>query len=109
MEEKKRLLIEHHIALWDVIESCRIKGSSDSSIRDVTPNDISGVLKNSKIRKIFANGKTAGRLYDRYIYPVTGRPVIVLPSTSPANAAWSLERLVETYRDLLQGEDASFS
>lgn len=100
IEEKKKMLLTHHIAIWDVIESCRIRGSSDSSIRDVIPNDISGLLKKSRITKIFANGKTAEQLYNKYLYERTQIPITVLPSTSPANAAWSLERLVEEYRKI---------
>lgn len=98
IEEKKEMLLTYHIAIWDVIASCRIKGSSDSSIRDVVANDISGMLEKSKISHIFANGKTAERLYNKYIYPQTKMPVTALPSTSPANAAWSLERLTDEYR-----------
>lgn len=101
IEEKKEMLLANHIAIWDVIDSCRIKGSSDSSIRDVVPNDISHILENSGICKIYANGKTAERLYNKYIYPDTQMPVTALPSTSPANAAWTVERLVEAYRDIL--------
>ena len=108
IEEKKALLLENHIALWDVIQSCRIQGSSDSSIRDVTPNDISFLLEQSRIQSIFCNGKTAERLYKKYIYPITGIPATVLPSTSPANAAWSLERLVEEYRRLLGEKGAKW-
>lgn len=98
INEKREMLLSHHIAVWDVIASCQIRGSSDSSIREVVPNDISGILEKSSVRKIFANGKTAERLYNKYIFPKTNIPVTVLPSTSPANAAWSLERLIEEYR-----------
>lgn len=97
-QEKRDMLLSSHIAVWDVIASCRIQGSSDSSIRDVVPNDISEILRHAPIRKILANGKTAEKLYDKYIYPGVHRQITVMPSTSPANAAWTLERLIEAYR-----------
>lgn len=95
---KKKLLLTNGIAVWDVIESCQIAGSSDSSIRDVIPNDIGKLLKHTDIRQIFANGQKAYDLYMRYIYPETGgRKPEKLPSTSPANAAFRLERLVDIW------------
>ena len=95
IEEKKKLLLEHGIAIWDVIESCDIIGSSDSSIKNVVPADIERVVANSKIQNIYANGGTAKKLYEKYSQKKTGREIIGLPSTSPANAAYSLERLLE--------------
>ncbi len=96
--EKRGMLLRHGIALWDVIESCDIIGSSDSSIKNVTPADLSKILETANIEKICANGGTAGRLYQKYDLPLTGMPAVVLPSTSPANAAWSLTRLTEAWR-----------
>ena len=96
--EKKRLLAAHHIALWDVIGSCDIEGSSDSSIENVIANDLSVILDIADIRCIFVNGKTAEKYYNRYIKPQTGRDAVCLPSTSPANAAWSVDRLVSYWR-----------
>ena len=93
IEEKKLFLIEHHIAVWDVIESCTIVGSSDTSIKDVVINDFSRVLENSAIEKIYVNGSKAYDLYHKYAEEKTGIVAIKLPSTSPANAAWSLDRL----------------
>ena len=95
VSEKKAFLLRHHIAAWDVIQSCRIIGASDSSITDVVVNDITPILKTAEIRAIYVNGKTAYKHYQKYMEPETGRPAICLPSTSPANAAWSLERLIE--------------
>ena len=95
--EKKEMLLRHHIALWDVIASCDIAGSSDSSIKNAVPADISRILKAANIQTIIANGGTAFRLYRRYCEPVTGRPAALCPSTSPANAAFSLERLSECW------------
>ena len=97
IDEKKHLLLRHHIAIWDVIQSCDIKGSSDSSIKNAVPADISRILKAADIQTIIANGGTAFRLYERYCEPVTGRPAALCPSTSPANAAFSLERLSECW------------
>ena len=97
IEEKKAMLLAHRIALWDVIQSCDIKGSSDSSIKNVTPTDLNQILNHCQIRQIYANGNKAGALYKKYQQPLTGREILVLPSTSPANAAWSLERLYEKW------------
>ena len=93
IDEKKEFLLSHHIALWDVIASCSIEGSSDSSIRDVVPNDLSRILSASSIQAIFCNGKTSWNYYKKYQEAVTGIPAVSLPSTSPANAAWTLEKL----------------
>ncbi|MCR5775386.1 MAG: DNA-deoxyinosine glycosylase [Lachnospiraceae bacterium] len=97
IDEKKALILDHHLALWDVIAECEIIGSSDASIRKAKPNDISSILKGAPIRKIIVNGKTAEKLYIKHIEPVTGMKATVLPSTSPANAAWNLDRLMETW------------
>lgn len=94
VEEKKALVLKHHIAMWDTIRSCTITGSSDSSIKDVVPNDLSVILDNSRVERIFCNGATSYRLYMKYIYPTTGVKAVKLPSTSPANAAFNLERLL---------------
>ena len=98
IEEKKKLILDNHLALWDVIAECEISGSSDASIKNAKANDLSEIIKNSKIQKIIVNGKTAERLYIKYIEPVTGIKAVVLPSTSPANAVWSLERLVDVWK-----------
>ncbi len=95
---KSAFLERHQIALYDVVERCSIEGSSDSSIRDVEPADIVAILRKAPIRRIFVNGKTAQKYYDRYLLPRCGREAVCLPSTSPANAAWSLERLVGAWR-----------
>ncbi len=94
VEEKRRVLLENHIAVWDVIASCDIEGSSDSSIKNVIPNDLGEILSVADIKEIFVNGKTAEKYYNKYIKDSVGRSAICLPSTSPANAAWSLERLI---------------
>ncbi len=95
--EKRAFLSSCRIALWDVIFSCDIKGSADSTIENVVANDLTPILNCANIQKIFVNGKTAERYYNRYIKNEICREAICLPSTSPANAAWSLERLVEAW------------
>ena len=102
IEEKKAMLLAHRIALWDVIQSCDIKGSSDSSIKNVQPTDIGMILEKTNITRIYANGNKAGQLYKRYQFAVTGIDALVLPSTSPANAAWSLERLCKAWHVILE-------
>ena len=101
IDEKKAFLLSHRIALWDVIASCSIEGSSDSSIRDVVPNDLSVILSTADIRAIFCNGKTSWNYYRKYQEAVTGIPAVSLPSTSPANAAWSLEKLKGAWNVIL--------
>ncbi|MBS7302951.1 MAG: DNA-deoxyinosine glycosylase [Lachnospiraceae bacterium] len=101
IEEKKELLLSNHIAIWDVIESCTIQGSSDSSIKDVVVNDFSDILQNSSIQRIYVNGNKAYELYHRYSEENTGMKAVKLPSTSPANAAWNLDRLYEIWKQIL--------
>lgn len=98
VEEKKKLVLDNNLALWDVIAQCEIVGSSDSSISDVTANDLSVIINNSKVDRIFVNGKTAEKYYKKYTYPKTGITAVCLPSTSPANAAWNIEKLVEKWK-----------
>ena len=98
VDEKKAFLLRNHIALWDVICSCDIEGSSDSSIRNVKANDISVILDTADIQEIFLNGQKAYKYYQKYIFPSVKREGICLPSTSPANAAWSLGKLSEAWR-----------
>ena len=101
IEEKAALLKRHHIAAWDSIQACDIQGSSDSSIRNVEPNDFGPILSAAPIRQIFTNGKKSHEIYQKYCLPQTGREDICLPSTSPANAAWTLERLAEAWKVIL--------
>lgn len=99
IEDKTKLLHDHKIALWDVIYSCEITGSADSTIKNVQPNDLSAILDNADIKKIFVNGKKAESLYKKYIEKKIGIKAVCLPSTSPANAAWSEDRLYEFWKN----------
>ena len=101
IEEKRDLMLRNHVALWDSIASCTITGSSDSSIRDVVPNDIGLILASAPIKIICCNGRASFDCYNKYILPRTGREARLLPSTSPANAAWSTERLVGAWEEIL--------
>jgi len=97
---RTEFILRHNLALWDVIESCEIVGSSDSSINNVKVNDIKSISTNSNLRLIVCNGNKAYDLYQKYVKDVD-IPVVKLPSTSPANAGWSLERLCEQYKVIL--------
>ena len=99
--EKTSLLHNNHIALWDVVSSCDIDGSSDISIRNVIPNDIGEIIASSHIERIYANGTAAAVLYRKLIFPNTGIECRQLPSTSPANASWTCERLCEAWREII--------
>ena len=98
IDAKRALALSHHIALWDTIRSCTVIGSADSTIRDVVPNDMSVILDHSRVERIFCNGATSYKLYLKYIYPTTGIEAVKLPSTSPANAAYSMDRLVQAWQ-----------
>lgn len=101
IEGKRAMLLRHGVALWDVIESCDVRGSSDASIRNVVPADVAKITGAAPIGAVLCNGGTAGRLYARWLEPVTGLPATTLPSTSPANAAWSVERLAIRWLEVL--------
>lgn len=100
VEDRKNFLWKNNIALWDVLESCEIESSSDSSIKNPIVNDVRIILGNSKVEKIFVTGKKAYDLYNKYIYPVTNRRAIYLPSTSSANGAFTLNDLIEEYKKI---------
>ena len=103
IEEKKRMLLKHRIALWDTIYSCDIIGSSDSSIKNVTPTDLRQIVERSEVQRIFCNGGTSGRYFQKYQQKMLGMEATVLPSTSPANAAFSLEKLIQLWGQALKG------
>lgn len=96
--DKKAALLQSRVALWDVIASCEIEGSSDASIQQVVPNDIRIILRAANIRNIYCNGSKSFELYNRYLLPLTGTAAEKLPSTSPANAGWSLEKLIASWK-----------
>lgn len=101
IEEKRKFLYGHKIAVWDVIAKCDIIGSSDSTIKNVVPNDIQIILDHAPIKRLYANGGKAYELYMRYCYPDCKREIIKLPSTSPANAAYSMEKLLAVWSDTI--------
>lgn len=101
IEEKKTMLLKHRIAVWDVISSCDIIGSSDNTIKNVIPTDLSKILTTANIKTIYTNGAKAGQLYRKYQLQVTGIENVTLPSTSPANASYSYERIRESWSVLL--------
>lgn len=102
IEEKKGLLLRHGIAIWDVIESCDITGSSDASIRNVIPQNLHLVLDQADIRVIYGNGAAATKLYRKYQEPLTGRVIRQMPSTSPANAACTMSKLIDAWCEIRQ-------
>ncbi len=98
IDEKKDFLLRNHVALWDVIQSCDIEGSSDASIRNVVPNDLRKILDTTRIKAVYVNGKTAYKYYEKYSFPQIKKEATVLPSTSPANAMWSLDQLIDAWK-----------
>ncbi len=94
---RREMCLRRGVALWDVLRTCEIEGAADAAIRSPEPNDLPWLLARAEIRAIFATGAKAAELYQKLILPQTGRPIVRLPSTSPANAAWTLERLIEKY------------
>ena len=97
VEEKRVLLLEHNIALWDVIASCDIEGSSDSSIRNVVANDISRIIDFANIQCIICNGAKSYELYQKHLEPAISYKAVKLPSTSPANAAFTIDKLIDIW------------
>ena len=102
-DARRAFLLRHHIAMWDVLSSCVIRGADDSSIRNAVPNDLRPILETAPIAAIFTTGKKAFSLYNRYLRPATGREALCLPSTSSANCRYeTMDTLTEAYRILLQ-------
>jgi len=101
INEKIQFLIKNKIAIWDTIESCDIKGSSDAKITNIIPADLNLILNDSKIEKIYANGTKAYETYMKYCYSSTHKEIVKLPSTSPANATYSFEKLLSEWKKLL--------
>ena len=106
IEDKKIFLYNHHIALFDVVKSCDIISSSDSTIKNIVPNNLSKILKLSEIKRIFVTGKKALELYNKYIFCKTKIEAIYLPSTSPANCPRGIEeKLIDSYSILRKYTD----
>ena len=102
VDDRKALLAQHKIALWDVLASCEIKGADDSSIRNPKANNLKMIIDASEVRAVFATGKKAEALYNRYCRSSCGIDIICLPSTSPANCGCSYERLRDEYSRILK-------
>lgn len=100
IEGKKEVLLKNRIALWDALDSCDIIGSSDSSIKNAVPVDIMQILNSADIRKIFCNGGASHTLFIKYLTPLCGITPVKLPSTSPANATWSVDRLYSEWAQI---------
>lgn len=99
--QKKAMLLSHRIALWDVLKSCEITGSSDASIRHPIANNIDALVRQSAVSVIGCNGSAAWQIYQKYVQPKPALPVIMLPSTSPANASYRFERLLACWKEAL--------
>ena len=95
--EKTALILQNDLALWDTVQSCDICGASDASMRNVQPNDVAALVRKLGVQAVFCNGAVSGRVYAKYAQAAAGIPAVVLPSTSPANAAWSMERLQQVW------------
>lgn len=102
IQKKTEMMLKHRIAVWDVIHSCEIEGSADSTIKNVVPNDLGIILENADIERIYVNGKKAEAMYKKYTEKKIGIKATVLPSTSPANAAWSEDRLFEEWKKIFK-------
>ena len=101
-QSKTAFLLRNHIALWDVLASCDISGSADSSIKNAVPNDLTPILETARVAAVFTNGKTADRLYRKFQLEKTGIPAQCLPSTSPANAQFSEAKLAAAWQAVMQ-------
>lgn len=102
VQEKTSILLNNNIAVWDVVKSCEIIGSSDSTISNVKVNDLTKITNTANVKMIFTNGYKANELYNKYLYEITGIKAIMLPSTSPANAKYSLDKLIDKWSILLK-------
>lgn len=101
IEEKRAMVLSHRIAMWDAIASCKIEGSSDSSIKEAQANDFTPIFQTGDIQAVFTNGQQSHKMYEKYCAKNYTVPEFCMPSTSPANAAWSLERLIEQWSAIL--------
>ena len=104
IEQKKALILQNGLALWATVCCCTITGASDASIRDVQPNDIAMLCRTYPIEKIYCNGAASFRVYQKYAQEQTGITAEKLPSTSPANAAWRMERLQTAWAQVIRGQ-----
>jgi len=105
VQAKTSFVLKHNLALWDVLASCEIAGAADASIRQAVPNDLTIILKEAPIERIFTTGKTAYNLFQKHIAPQLHREAVYLPSTSPANQAlFPWDKLLAVWRQSLLPE-----
>ena len=97
IEEKREMLLQHHIALYDAVTACTITGSADASIQSIIPADLSSIFQAAPIQAVFANGTKAYEVCIKHI----GISAIKLPSTSPANARFSFAELLAAWKQIL--------
>lgn len=102
IEDKRSLALRHRIAMWDTLAACDIRGASDTSIRNPVANDLPWLIAQTRVRAVFCTGATSYKYYKKLCQPQTGIEAVCLPSTSPANAAWSKERLIQAYSVIAQ-------
>lgn len=102
IEDKRSLALRHRIAMWDTLAACDIRGASDTSIRNPVTNDLPWLIAQTQVRAVFCTGATSYKYYKKLCQPQTGIEAVCLPSTSPANAAWSKERLIQAYSVIAQ-------
>ncbi len=96
LEDKKKIILNNNLALWDTLQSCDIKGASDASICNEVPSDIAALCKKAPIKRVLCNGSKAYQLYTKFQKDCP--PAVKLPSTSPANAACSMDMLCEQWK-----------
>ena len=89
-EDKKAFLLRNGVALWDMVSSCEIEGSADSSVKNAQIVDLEYILSNASIQKILLNGTLAYDLFCQK-YADLKIPYIKMPSTSPANPRFDME------------------
>ena len=102
IEDKRSLALRHRIAMWDTLAACDIRGASDTSIRNPVANDLPWLIAQTQVRAVFCTGATSYKYYKKLCQPQTGIEAVCLPSTSPANVAWSKERLIQAYSVIAQ-------
>ncbi|MDR0539533.1 MAG: DNA-deoxyinosine glycosylase [Spirochaetaceae bacterium] len=97
IDDRKKLILNNNLALWDVLASCWITGAGDHSILFPTANDLSPLIAGCAIKRILCTGEKAFSLYQKLCAQAAGITALRLPSTSARNAAFSEDRLFAVY------------